>query len=126
MLTRQPEALAEADATVAARQEVLGRARKDAEAQRDALLDKAHAEAARIVAEGRATDKRNASDSRAQTLARARDLAAVIAERALTAQPQDFNGYLSQLVAALQKMPPAELSAYSTGGPGTDQRRTSL
>ena len=110
------KALAEADATVAARQEVLGRARKDAEAQRDALLDKAHAEAARIVAEGRATDKRNASDSRAQTLARARDLAAVIAERALTAQPQDFNGYLSQLVAALQKMPPAELSALLNGG----------
>jgi F-type H+-transporting ATPase subunit b len=110
------KALAEADATAAARQDVLAQARKDAEAQRKALLEKAHAEADKIIAEGKATHARNARDSKAQELARARDLAAVIAQRALTAQPQDLAGYVSRLVASLQKMSSAERTALLKGG----------
>ena len=109
-------ALAEADATAAARQDVLTSTHKDADAQRKALLDQAHAEAARIVAEGNTARARHASDHKAQELARARDLAAVIAERALTAQPQDPGSYLARLVASLQDMPAAERNALLKGG----------
>ncbi|MEZ6002207.1 ATPase [Hyphomonas sp.] len=110
------KALAEADATASARQDVLAKAHKEAEAQSHSLIDKAHAEAARIVAEGKAARERGASDVEAQALARARDLAAVIAERALTAQPQDFGSYLSRLIASLQNMPAAERGALLKGG----------
>lgn len=110
------KALAEAEENVAARQDVLTKAHKEAEAQSEALIDKAHAEASRIIAEGKAAHKRGASDAEAQALARARDLAALIAERALTAQPQDFRSYLSRLVASLQNLPPAERGALLKGG----------
>lgn len=110
------KALAEADATASARQDVLAKAHKEAEAQSKALIDKAHAEAARIVAEGKAAHERGAHDLEEQALARARDLAAIIAERALTAQPQDFGSYVSRLIASLQKMPPAERGALLKGG----------
>ena len=110
------KALDEADATVAARQDVLAQARKDAEAQHKALLEKAHAEVDKIIAEGKAAHARNASDSKAQELARARDLATLIAQRALTAQPQDLAGYVSRLVASLHKMPSAERTALLKGG----------
>ena len=110
------KALDEADATVAARQDVLAQARKDAEAQHKALLEKAHAEVDKIIAEGKAAHARNASDSKAQELARARDLATLIAQRALTAQPQDLAGYVSRLVASLHKMPSAERTALLNGG----------
>ncbi|WP_321490040.1 hypothetical protein [uncultured Hyphomonas sp.] len=110
------KAFEEAEENVAARQDVLTKAHKEAEAQSKALIDKAHAEATRIIAEGKAARKRGASDAEAQALARARDLAAVIAERALTAQPQDFGSYLSRLVVSLQNMPPAEREALLKGG----------
>ncbi|MAU66220.1 hypothetical protein [Hyphomonas sp.] len=110
------KAQAEADATAAARQEVLEQARKDAEAERIVLLEKAHAEAEKIVADGHAAHERNVHENKAQQLARVRDLAATIAERALTAQPQDLGTYLSRLVASLQKMPAAERGALLKGG----------
>ncbi len=110
------KAQAEADATAASRQKVLEQARKDAEAERLALLDKAHAEAAKIVAEGHAAHERNVHENKSQQLASVRDLAAAIAERALTAQPRDFASYLNRLVASLQKMPPAERGALLKGG----------
>ena len=69
------KAQAEADATAAARQEVLEQARKDAEAERIVLLEKAHAEAEKIVADGHATHERNVHENKAQQLARVRDLA---------------------------------------------------
>ena len=110
------KAQAEADATATARQEVLDQARKDAEAERLALLEKAHAEAEKIVSEGHAAHERNIHESKAQQMARVRDLAAAIAERALTAQPQDVASYVSRLIASLQQMPPAERGALLNGG----------
>ena len=65
------KALDEADATVAARQDVLAQARKDAEAQHKALLEKAHAEVDKIIAEGKAAHARNAGGTRATPVARA-------------------------------------------------------
>ncbi len=96
-------ARAEAEATAAARRHLLDKARQDAEAQRSAILAEARDEAASILAEaGKAADTVRA-DARAETLARARDLAVVIAERLMQELPEDrrVTGYAARLAKTL-------------------------
>jgi len=109
-------AQAEADASAAARHEVLATAAAEAEASRAALLEKARAEAAKIVEEGRAARMREAAASEARTMANARELAVTIAARAVAAQPKTAAGYAERLAAALDAMDPAERAALLNGG----------
>ena len=91
--------------TEAARHDVLTAAQDEAEAQRKAILDAARAEAASLVQKATAQAQATVTGAAAETLTRARDLAEVIARRALSAQP-DGAGYatrLAQALAALQR-----------------------
>lgn len=108
-------AKAEAEATAAARHEVLVKAQAEAEAQRAAILQKARDEAGKIVADGTARLNRQAEVARDHALARVRDLAAAVAERALATQPQGIAGYAARLGTALKDMPPEERRALLSG-----------
>lgn len=110
------KARAEAEASAAARHEVLERASAEAETQRAALIEKARAEAAKIVDEGRAARAREDAAAAARTLAQARELAAAVARRALSAQPAGPDGYAKRLIEALAAMDPAERDAVLKGG----------
>lgn len=110
------QARAEADATVQARHDVLAKAQAEAEAQRKALLDKARAEAAKIVDEGKHAVDRDGEEAQRLALGRARDLAVTIARHAVSAQPAGFAGYAERLAAALAALPARERDALLAGG----------
>ncbi|MHC0053934.1 F0F1 ATP synthase subunit B family protein [Actibacterium sp. D379-3] len=105
-------------ATEAARHKVLTDAQAEAEAQRKDLLDAARAEAARIVADARAEAAQATQAAEAATLARARDLAGAIAQRALSAlpAPPTVAGFADRLAAALAALPEDGRHALITGG----------
>lgn len=105
----------QAEATRAGRQDVLTKAREDAEAQRNALIQQAHAEAARIVAEGQAARERDDKRAEDKLVERARDLASAIAKRALQSQPATFKGYVDRLAATLSALPAAERTSLLQG-----------
>lgn len=109
------KARAEAETTAAARHDVLVKAQEEAEAQRKALLDRAHDEAAKIVAEGRESRAHEAGVAQARAVDQARDLASVIAARALAAQPAGIAGYAERLAAALNALTPEERGALLAG-----------
>lgn len=106
---------AEAKANADARQQVLAKARTDAEERRQGLLDKARLDAARIVADGETALDHRSADAQAQALDRARDLAETIARRALAAQPFGPHGYAERLTRSLAGMGPAERDALLKG-----------
>lgn len=110
------KAEAEAEATAAARKDVLAKAQAEAEEQHKLLIDKAHDEAAKIIADCKATMEHRADETKVRELARARDLAVSIAERALADQPADMTGYIERLVAALNKLSPEERGALLHSG----------
>ncbi|WP_461306674.1 ATP synthase subunit B family protein, partial [Albidovulum sp.] len=95
---------AEAERLASERAAILGRAAEEAEAQRQALIAKARAEAAQIVDEGRAALAREAARDAARMVAQIRDLAMAVARRALKAQPAGPEGYLARLAEALAQM----------------------
>ena len=72
----------EAEATIRARHAEMAKVQAEADAARSALLEKARADAAQIVAEGQAARDRQAGIAEARTRERARDLAGTIAGRA--------------------------------------------
>ena len=113
--TASAKAEAEARANAAARQDVLAKAETDAEAQHQAILDKARTEAAKIVADGKAARDGDRSAAQALALAQARDLATAIAVRAFQAQPAATGGYVGRLVSALNGMKPPERDALLKG-----------
>lgn len=100
--------------TEAARHDVLTAAQDEAEAQRKAILDAARAEAASLVQKATAQAQATVSGAAAETLTRARDLAEVIARRALSAQP-DGAGYAARLVQALAALPDDQRAAILSG-----------
>lgn len=111
----EAKAKAEAEASAVARQDVLAKAHKDGEAQRQALLDAARKEAAKLLADGRAVMQQDRAGADAIALGRARDLAVTIARYAFAAQPTDWNGYVERIVSALNVMAPAEREALLRG-----------
>ncbi|KAF1045289.1 F0F1 ATP synthase subunit B family protein [Xylophilus sp.] len=108
-------ALAEAKATAAARRGLMQQTQAEAEAQRRAVLDQAHAEAARILADGKALLERQAGEAAAKLLEQARDLALVVAARALSAQPPGIAGYAQRLADALSALTASEREAILAG-----------
>lgn len=110
------QARAETQATLDARQQLLATAQAEAQARRTELLTQARAEAARIVAEGRAVAERDAAARERRNWEHARTLAAGIATRALGAQPVAAEGYARRLADALRSMPDAERQALLAGG----------
>ncbi|MCA8883458.1 MAG: ATPase [Rhodobacteraceae bacterium] len=106
----------EAEATIRARHAEMAKVQAEADAARSALLEKARADAAQIVAEGQAARDRQAGIAEARTLERARDLAGTIAGRALAAQPADPSGYAPRLADALAALPAEERDALLAGG----------
>lgn len=114
----ETEARAEAERTAAARRDLLDRARKDAEAQRSAILDRARDEAATLLSEARKSADAGHDQLRAEMLARARDLALAIAERLMQALPEDRRvaGYAGRLAEALAALPAPERAALFDGG----------
>ncbi|WP_374292181.1 F0F1 ATP synthase subunit B family protein [Paenirhodobacter enshiensis] len=111
--TRKAEA--EEQATATARARVLAEAQTEAEAARQALIEAARTEAAKIVAAGEAARQADDARASAQALERARDLAGTIAARALAAQPHDLAGYVERLAKALDALPAAERAALLAG-----------
>lgn len=111
----EAKARAEAEANAAAREGVLANARSDSEAQRQTLLDAARQEASKILADGKSALEQDKAGAEAIALGRARDLAGVIARRALAAQPATWDGYVERLVATLATMAPAEREALLHG-----------
>lgn len=109
-------AQAEAQAMRDAREQLLAQAQVEAETQRTELLTQARAEAARVVAEGRALTGQEAADRERRSWDHARTLAVGIATRALGAQPASAEGYAQRLAEALQSLPSAERQALLTGG----------
>lgn len=107
---------AQAEASRTGRQEILSKAREDAEAQRNTLIQQAHTEAAKIVAEGQAARERDDRRAEEKLVERARDLASAIAKRALEAQPATFKGYVDRLADTLSALPVAERNALLRGG----------
>lgn len=106
----------EAEASAAARAGVLEKAEADAEEQRRKLLASAHAEAERIIAEGRAALTRDEAAATARRMAQLRELAAAVATRALAAQPAGPQGYADRLAATLRAMTDSERAALLKGG----------
>lgn len=100
--------------TEAARHDVLTAAQDEAEAQRKAILDAARAEAASLVQKATAQAQATVTGAAAETLTRARDLAEVIARRALSAQP-DGAGYATRLAQALAALPDDQRAAILSG-----------
>ncbi|MBP0485071.1 ATPase [Sagittula salina] len=113
--TATAQAHAQAAEQTAARAAILEAATREAGSRRAELLDKAHEEAAQIVAEGRAarSHEREAEDERALT--RLRDLSVAVARQALAAQPPDMQGYLDRLAATLAAMPEGDRKALLSG-----------
>ncbi len=111
----EARARTEAEATASARHEALSKAQAEAEAARAQMIDKARTEAAQIVARGEAERAAQDGAAEATALARARDLAGVIAARALAAQPRDLAGYAARLSGALGAMTPEERAALLGG-----------
>ena len=109
-------AQAEAQAMRDAREQLLAQAQVEAETQRTELLTQARAEAARVVAEGRALAGQEAADRERHSWEHARTLAVGIATRALVAQPASAEGYARRLAEALQSLPGAERQALLAGG----------
>lgn len=103
------------EATRAARAETLDAARREAEALRDAIVAQARQEARKIAEDAAATEAARSAEREAHALARARDLAATIALRALANQPADIAGYTGRLCAALDALPETERTALLSG-----------
>ena len=99
-------AKAEADANAAARRDIIANAHIEAEAEGQRLVEAARAEAAAVLAAARDTSEQLASEADAAALDRAGQLASVIAERALSAQPQPpvEDEYARRLAEALAAM----------------------
>ena len=109
----EAQARAEADKTAAARRDLLDKARRDAEAQRAAILEQAQDEAARILAAARDSAGAAREEARAEMFARARELALAIAERLMQELPEDrrITGYAARLSEALAALPAPERRA---------------
>lgn len=112
----EAKAHAEAQATARARHDELAKAHTEAETARAALLDKARAEAAKIVASGEVERQRQAAVAEALALGRVRELSATVAALALAAQPASLQDYATRLAAALGDMPDTEREALLSGG----------
>jgi F-type H+-transporting ATPase subunit b len=110
------KARAEAEASAAARADVLKKAAEEAEAQRGKLLEKAQAEADKIVADGHAALARDEVAEAARVIAQVRDLATAVASRALSVQPHTPDGYVERLAEALKGMDGQERDALLQGG----------
>ncbi|MCE5972058.1 ATP synthase F0 subunit B [Sinirhodobacter sp. WL0062] len=104
---------AEAEATRAARHDVLADARKEAEAERARLVQAAQQEAQRIAEGARAGAEETRAAAEAGLLNEARELAQAIAARAMAAQPKPPNAaaYAERLVTALAAIPEAARQA---------------
>jgi F-type H+-transporting ATPase subunit b len=100
-------ARAEAEANAAARRDVLAKAQDEAMAERARLVEDARAEAAKLVKAAQAEADDLVAKSEARTLARARDLAEMIAARAFAAQPRPPTsaGYAERLAEAVTALP---------------------
>lgn len=109
------KAEAEAQANIQTRQTVLEQARSEADELRKAIEAEAHRQADKIVADGKAALQQKERESEKRTLARARELAIAIAERALSAQAQGPAGYLAKLAEALKALPAPEREALLDG-----------
>ncbi|MEQ9462455.1 MAG: ATP synthase F0 subunit B [Haliea sp.] len=109
-------ARAEADASAAARHDLLLQAAAEAQTQRAMLIEKARAEAARIVEDGRAALAREGASAEQRTLAQVRELAIAVASRALSAQPDGPEGYAVRLGNALRRMEASERDALLRAG----------
>lgn len=103
--------------TEAARHDVLTAAQDEAEAQRKAILDAARTEAVSLAQKAAEQAQAAVTGAAAETLARARDLAEVIARRAVSAQPvpPDGAGYAARLAQALAGLPDDQRAAILAG-----------
>ena len=113
-------AAAERDRIAAERADLLQKAREDADAQKQALLDDAKAEAAAVMQKARDAAVHVSKEEHEKQLQRATDLAIAVTGRLLADLPVDarISGYPERLAEVLSKLGQEERSAILTDGGG--------
>lgn len=114
----QDAAAAERDQVAAQRVDLLAKAQQDAEAHKTAMLEKAKAEAAEIVARARTEAERTTREEGERQLRRASELAIAVARRLLADLPSDarITGYPERLADAVKALGAEERAAILADG----------
>mgnify|MGYP000262403428 CR=1 FL=1 len=113
-------AAAERDRIASDRADLLQKAHEDADAHKQALLDKAKGEAAAIVQKAREAAAHVSKEEHEKQLQRATDLAIAVTGRLLADLPADarISGYPERLAEALSKLGQEERAAILSDGGG--------
>ncbi|MAS05494.1 MAG: F0F1 ATP synthase subunit B [Ahrensia sp.] len=113
-------AAAERDRIAAERADLLQKAHEDADAQKQALLEDAKAEAATVIEKARDAAAHASKEEHERQLQRATDLAIAVAGRLLADLPVDarISGYPERLAEALSKLGQEERAAILGDGAG--------
>ena len=117
---KRDAAAGERDRIAADRADLLQKAREDADAQRQALLEDAKVEAAAVMQKAREAAAHVSKEEHEKQLQRATDLAIAVAGRLLADLPVDarISGYPERLAEALSKLGQEERAAILSDGGG--------